>query len=65
MFILALIAIAILLAVFYQIIGILIGTRTQEQSLLEMECEMIALDAECARAVQGSAEESSTLKQAS
>jgi hypothetical protein len=64
MFIFALIAIAILLAAAFQIVRSLIGPPDQGQSLSELECEMIALDAECARAIQGSPEESSILKQA-
>jgi hypothetical protein len=65
MYIFALIAITVLLAAAYQIVRSLIGPRDPEQSLSELECEMIALDAECARAIQESPEESSLLKQAS
>jgi hypothetical protein len=59
MFILALIAIAVLLGAFFQIVRVLLGPRGKEQSLLELESEMLALDAECARAIQGTPEEPS------
>jgi hypothetical protein len=65
MFILALIAIAILLAAFFQIVRMLLGPRDKEQSLMELESEIMALDAECSRVVQGAPEESNILKQAS
>ena len=65
MFILALIAIAVLLGAFFPIVRMLLGFREKEQSLSELECEMMALDAEYARAVQGAAEESNILKQVS
>jgi hypothetical protein len=65
MFILALIAIAILLAAFFQIVSILLGPRGKEQSLMELESEMMALEAECVRAAQGTPEESNILKQVS
>jgi hypothetical protein len=65
MLILALIAIAVLLGAFFPIVRMLLGPRDKEQSLSELECEMMALDAEYARAVQGAAKESNILKQAS
>jgi hypothetical protein len=65
MFILALIVIAILLAAFFQIVSILLGRRDKEQSLMELESEMMALEAECAHAIQGTPKESSILEQVS
>lgn len=65
MFILGLIAIAVLLAVFFQIVRMLLSPGQTEQSLMELESEMMALDAECRGATQGTPEESNILKQAS
>jgi hypothetical protein len=63
MFIFELLALAILLVAFFQIVRVLIGRPVKEQSLTELECEMITLDTECALAVQRSREESNLLEQ--
>jgi hypothetical protein len=65
MIIYALLATAVVLVALHLIARIFIGARHREQSLLDMECEMLFLDAECSRAMYGTAEESSVPKQAS
>lgn len=52
MSILALTAIAIVFVALFQIVRVWRRPRADEQSLAEMECEMMALEAEYAAAVQ-------------
>ncbi len=53
MVVLAFVAIAVLLVLLFRIVGMLIDSPGKEQSLSELELEVVALDAEYALALQG------------
>ena len=53
--------IAILIFALFHIVRVLIAAPISKQSLMELELEMVSLDAECTLAVQRSEEASNTL----